>query len=198
MHPSEHQISRDLLREALRDALLAAVESGRGGGIGAVPCRASAALYALLGHHPIDRRGRCRSCRTRGTVVGRRRRVCQVLVAARFYLHQPELVLLWHLADKSDERNQAPAVSPPPTPAVPLGRDGRTETTAGPGSPSPERPRPRRAPSDGQAPPRSDRPPPRSPLVTRCCLPGNTAGGVTEVTHVLEVPGVERPPIASP
>lgn len=140
VHPSEYQISRDLLREALRDALLAAVESGRGGGIGSVSCRASAALYALLGHHSIDRRGRCRSCRARRTVVGRRRHVCRVLVAARFYLHQPELVLLWHLASKSDERNQAPAVSPPPALAVPLGRDGRTGTTAGPGSPSPDAP----------------------------------------------------------
>lgn len=140
VHPSEYQISRDLLREALRDSLLAAVEPGRGEGIDSVPYRASAALYALLGHHPIDWRGRCRSCRARRTAIGRRRRVYQVLVAARFYLHQPELLLLWHLASKSDERNQSPAVSPPPASAVPLGQDGRTGTTAGTGSSSPETP----------------------------------------------------------
>ena len=102
---SVHQTIRQLLREALRDALLAAAESGRnggggGGGIGSVPGRACAALYALLRDHEIDRRGRCRYCRGGGAVVARRR-TCRVFVTARFYLLQPEYVLVRHLAGET-------------------------------------------------------------------------------------------------
>ncbi len=68
MSLSVHQTSHDLLREVLRGELLAVVESEAGGGeaIGSLHCRASAALYALLGAHPLDRHGRCRSCRRGG------------------------------------------------------------------------------------------------------------------------------------
>ncbi len=94
MRPSVHQTGHELMREMLRDGLLAAAG---GGELGSVQSRASAALYVLLGDHPVDRRGRCRSCRRPGAVVGGRRRRCRVHRAARFYLYQPEQVLLGHL-----------------------------------------------------------------------------------------------------
>ena len=85
MSPNVHQTSHELLREALRGAMGAAVGSGRGdGGIGSIPWRASdTALYALLGAHPVDRRGRCRSCHGLRALLGRGRRICRVLVVAR-------------------------------------------------------------------------------------------------------------------
>ncbi len=99
MSVNVHQTSYELLRETLRDALAAAAGSGHGdGGIGFTSYRASAALYALLGDHPVDRRGRCRSCRSLRAL--RWRRVCRVLVAARFYLYQPEDMLLRLLASE--------------------------------------------------------------------------------------------------
>ncbi|MGH4014384.1 MAG: hypothetical protein ACRDSL_10765 [Pseudonocardiaceae bacterium] len=49
-------------------------------------CQAAAALYALLLAHPIDRRGRCRSCRRSGAVLGLRRRSCRVYLEAGFFL----------------------------------------------------------------------------------------------------------------
>ena len=111
-----HQTSHELLREALRGGLAAAVGSGRGDGeIGSIPCRASAALYALLGDHPVDQRGRCRSFRGLCTRLGRRGRVCRVLVAARFYLYQPEDMLLCLLASELDQS----AASPPNADAAP-------------------------------------------------------------------------------
>jgi hypothetical protein len=107
-----HQTSYELLREMLRGALMAAVGSGHGdGGIGSTPGRASAALYALLGAHPVDQRGCCRSCRAMGTLPGRRRRVCRVLLAAWFYLYQPKDILPGLLAS---ELHQHP--TPPPSP----------------------------------------------------------------------------------
>ncbi len=106
MSSNVHQTSYELLRETLRDALVTAAGSGRGG-IGCTTCRASAALYALLGEHSVDRRGRCRCCR--GPRVLRRRRVCRVLVAARFYLYQSEDMLLRLLASELAQH-----VTPPP------------------------------------------------------------------------------------
>ena len=103
MSPSVYQAGHELMRETLRDALLAAVDSEGGGGLGSAQCRASAALYVLLGDHAIDRRGRCRSCRRPNALVGRRRRICRVYLAARFYLYQPDRVLLRHLAGVLDE-----------------------------------------------------------------------------------------------
>jgi hypothetical protein len=39
--------------------------------------------------HSVDRRGRCRSCRRPGAVLGLRRRRCRVHGEARFCLQQP-------------------------------------------------------------------------------------------------------------
>lgn len=96
---SVHQTSYDLLRESLRDDPVAAVESGNGSlGHESVHFRASAALYALLGDHPIDRRGRCRCCYGPRALLARRRRFCRVYLVARYYLHQPDDLLLDNLA----------------------------------------------------------------------------------------------------
>lgn len=87
--PSEYEISYALLCKRLRGALENAVLAGPGAdGIGSVPWQANAALYMLLMGHPVDRRGRCRSCRRSGAVLGFRRRRCRVHGEARFWLLQ--------------------------------------------------------------------------------------------------------------
>ena len=66
---SAQQTSHELLREVLRGFVLAAIESGPCSGgetTGSVQWRACAVLYQLLSNHPLDRRGRCRSCRRPG------------------------------------------------------------------------------------------------------------------------------------
>jgi hypothetical protein len=75
-------INDDPLREALHSVLIAA------DGIDSIQFRACAALYALLIAHPVDQRGRCRSCRRPGAVLGLRRRRCRVHGEARFCLLQ--------------------------------------------------------------------------------------------------------------
>ena len=89
-------INDDPLREALHSVLVAAVEAspGAAGGIDSIQSRACAALYVLLMAHSVDRRGRCRSCRRPGAVLGLRRRRCRVHGEARFcLLQQPAEVL---------------------------------------------------------------------------------------------------------
>ncbi|MGH3899538.1 MAG: hypothetical protein ACRDTA_15110 [Pseudonocardiaceae bacterium] len=85
------QVSSERVCQELRDALRAAVEPGPGaaGGIESIQCRASAALYQLLMDHPVDLRGRCRSCRRPGAVLALRRRLCRVHIKADYWLHQP-------------------------------------------------------------------------------------------------------------
>jgi len=122
---SVHQTSHGLLREALRGDLLAGLGSGGDdGGLGGTEYRARAALYALLGDHPIDRRGRCRCCRGRRALLGRRCRVCRVLAAVRFSVHQPVPVVLEQLASDAQ---------PAATPVDPRARDGRPTPRRGRG-----------------------------------------------------------------
>jgi hypothetical protein len=83
---SVHQTSHGQLSGVLRVAARVAVESESE--VGSIGCRASAALYSLLAAHPVDRRGRCRSCRGPGW-LGRRRRVCMVFQKAHYWLRQP-------------------------------------------------------------------------------------------------------------
>lgn len=96
------QTSHQLMCDALRGVLLRAVHAGLGAldGIGSIQCQASAVLYLLLRDHPIDRRGRCRSCRRSGVMVGLRRRCCRIhLTASYWLLRQPDKAqLLSHLA----------------------------------------------------------------------------------------------------
>lgn len=114
-----HQTSNELLRETLGTVLLAAVRAGPGvaQGISSVQCRAVAALYLILLNHPIDRRGRCRSCRRPGAVFGRRYRRCRVHSWVDFWLRQPdERVLLGHLVS---ELNQQLPRQPEPSQSLP-------------------------------------------------------------------------------
>jgi hypothetical protein len=88
----------------LRGALHTVVDS-RSGAVDAVArigWRAAAVLYLLLRDHPINRWGRCRSCRYPGTIIGFRRRRCQVHITANYWLLcQPnEVLLLSHLANE--------------------------------------------------------------------------------------------------
>jgi len=103
MSTSVHQMSYDLLCQVLRAVLLDVVESGSHAvrRIEVVEVKACAALYGILLGHPIDRQGRCRSCRRPGAVFGWRRRRCWVRVEASFWLHQPNhTFLLSRLADE--------------------------------------------------------------------------------------------------
>lgn len=99
MSPSARQTSYDLLCRVLRGVLRDAVQAGPGaaGGIGTVECQAVATLYLLLMDHPIDQRGRCRSCRRPGAVFGPRWRRCRVHAKANMCLHQLDEVLLLRL-----------------------------------------------------------------------------------------------------
>lgn len=99
MSPSVHQTSYQLLCESLGQVLVGVVEAGAV--VGSVEVRAVAALYELLRDHPVDRLGRCRSCRLPGEVVGLRRRRCRVHRTAHFYLHHPDdAFFLSHLASE--------------------------------------------------------------------------------------------------
>lgn len=51
----------------------------------------------MLLAHPIDWRGRCRSCRRSGAVLGLRRRPCRVYIDAGFYLLASGELLRTHL-----------------------------------------------------------------------------------------------------
>lgn len=97
---SVHQTSQHLNCETLRDALRSRRDSGRGdrSAIGSIPWRAVAALYMLLLDHPVDRRGRCRSCRRPAAVLGRRWRRCRVHGEATLWLRQPAEFLRSQLA----------------------------------------------------------------------------------------------------
>lgn len=152
MSPTVYQTEHDLLCEMLRGLLMGEVESAhRAGECGQVGCGAGAALHSLLAAHPVDRRGRCRSCRSPGW-LGRRCRVCLVLVKAHYWLRQPTHIVWAHLADElgvdvpgphgaadPEATEVLPRTEPDPpgsrtepiqTPTVPLppslGRGGRT------------------------------------------------------------------------
>lgn len=100
-----HQTSHRLMRQELYATLRAIIDSARiGSEIDPNQLRTSAALYVLLRAHPVDTRGRCRSCRGRGGLPGRRRRVCRVYLAARYYLHQPDNVVLRHVATELEQQ----------------------------------------------------------------------------------------------
>jgi hypothetical protein len=98
---SAHQTIHDHLRRMLRGAVQAAMRSQVKGAVGSMGCRASAALDALLAAHPVDRVGRCRSCRRPGALLGRRRRRCLIYLIVRYWLRQPDEVLRSHLASET-------------------------------------------------------------------------------------------------
>ncbi|MGH4000231.1 MAG: hypothetical protein ACRDTJ_22540, partial [Pseudonocardiaceae bacterium] len=84
----------------MRSAVRAAMESEANDAVGSMGCRASAALDALLAAHPVDRVGRCGSCRRPGALLGRRRRRCLIYLTVRYWLRQPDEVLRSHLANE--------------------------------------------------------------------------------------------------
>ncbi len=112
---SAQQTTHRLMSEALCRDLRDAVEAGSldGGKTGSIRCRACFVLYLLLCDHPVDRRGRCRSCRRPGAVLGQRRRTCRIHAKASFWLRQPDDVVLRHLASELNHR---------PAPAAGTGR----------------------------------------------------------------------------
>lgn len=172
-HPTTYQASHSLLQAVLRDALLDMVGSAHGlQGIGRVGLGACAGLYSLLAAHPVDRQGRCRSCRSPGW-LGHRRQVCMVFQKAHYWLRQPGHRLQAHLASELDvdlpplpdaadpEATEVlprvePDLSDPPTdllqtpaiPPTPTAQAGRPELDHGGAGEHPERRRPRRGPSD--------------------------------------------------
>lgn len=128
----------EVLRGVLRDGVLAG--PGPGEGIGSLRCRVSGALYALLSAHPVDRRGRCRSCRRWGAVLGRRRRLCWVNIHAGFWLRQPEWFLHSRVAAECGLVDLSPAAAPGRAsatgPADPAVTDMLPRTAAQAGDPS--------------------------------------------------------------
>ena len=93
---AEHGLPRGMLRRFL----MAEVQSSRDADqCGRMVCGAVAALDSLLAAHPLDRRGRCRSCQRPGW-LGRRRRVCPIYVEARYWLRQPTHRVHAHLTSE--------------------------------------------------------------------------------------------------
>lgn len=110
------QTSHRLLCDALRGVLSQTVHApGAVDRISSIQYRASAVLYTLLLDHSIDRRGRCRSCRRPGAMIGLRRRPCRIHIRASYWLlHQlDEALLRSHLADEL-EQGTAPGGMPWP------------------------------------------------------------------------------------
>jgi hypothetical protein len=90
--PSVDQAIYDALYTTLRRVLRTGVHAGAGAeeGLDSFLCRVVGALYALLMDHPIDRNGRCRSCRRPGSVLGRHRQDCGVYEEVSYWLGEPE------------------------------------------------------------------------------------------------------------
>jgi hypothetical protein len=121
---SVYQTDYEFMCKVLCGVLADGVRAGLGAeeGIGSLRCRVSGALYALLLTHPVDERGRCRSCRPPGAVFGFRRRRCGVHREASYWLRQPD----WLLYSRG---SPGVAVGPP----IATGREHRTREHDPPG-----------------------------------------------------------------
>ena len=98
--PTRYQTEHGVLREMLHRFLVDTVQSPRGvAGCGQVVCGAVAVLDSLLAAHPVDQRGRCRSCRY-PRWLGRRPPVCVVFLQAHYWLRQPTPGVQAHLASE--------------------------------------------------------------------------------------------------
>lgn len=128
-----NQTSHRLVCDALRGVLRHLAPAGPGAveEIGSIPYRVSAVLYTLLLDHPIDRWGRCRSCRRPGAIIGLRRRPCRIYLKASYWLlRQPdEAILRSHLADDLG-LSTAPALGAE-TPQPPTNLGGSLVITGG-------------------------------------------------------------------
>lgn len=116
---TSHRLVCDTLHGVLRQ--FAEARPGAGEEIGSMLCRVSAVVYTLLLDHPIDRRGRCRSCRGPGPLIGLRRRPCRIYLRASYWLlRQPdEAILRSHLGDDLGLRTMLAPGAETSTPAVP-------------------------------------------------------------------------------
>jgi hypothetical protein len=151
MSPPVHQTEHGLLCEVLRGFLIGTVVSSRGAdGCGRAGYGAGAALYSLLAAHPVDGRGRCRSCRGRRW-WGRRRQVCLVFLTAHYWLRQPSHIVQAHLVaelgiDGATPRGAAdPEATEVPGWVEPHCGDSRAEPCQTPAVLSPLSPGPRGA-----------------------------------------------------
>ncbi len=112
------QTSHRLMCDALSRVLCKAVQADPDAidGIGLIQCQACAVLYILLRDHPIDRRGRCQSCRRPGAMVGPRRRCCRIHITASYWLlRQPDqALLLSHLSSELGLDTAPPRAGHPP------------------------------------------------------------------------------------
>jgi hypothetical protein len=197
-YQASYNVTCEALRKVLRDA--GQVDAGQVDSVSGVPWRFCAALYSLLLDHPVDHRGRCRSCRRPGAVLGFRRRRCQVHRLAYFYLRESSDFLRSHVArelDTPDQSRKAPAV-PPSGPPSGGRKGGRPASDHGGAGERPDRPRSRRGP-------RPDAPPsavcshtaPRAALgscltLPYCpdCLRGVTTPGPGRCQRRLHRPGL--------
>jgi hypothetical protein len=178
---SVHQTSYGWLCDALRGA---ARGEASGPGIDAIGCRATGALNALLAAHPVDRRGRCRSCRRPGALLGRGRRTCLIYWTAHYWLLQPVEALRFRLDPEvqvhGDASSPSHTVDRDVTDAQPQGAPGSSGQPPRRPIPTPVVPPPlppRRCPRAGRPDPdhggtgvysdnspRSRRVPPRNPV----------------------------------
>lgn len=129
--PSVDQAIYDALYTTLRRVLRTGVHAGAGTeeGLDSFLCRVVGALYALLMDHPIDRNGRCRSCRRPGSVLGRHRQDCGVYEEVSYWLGEPEkhlrerMAYQWGLNPPTDmsttPRPASPGATGMPTPTAP-------------------------------------------------------------------------------
>ncbi|MGH3692674.1 MAG: hypothetical protein ACRDRX_01490 [Pseudonocardiaceae bacterium] len=85
-HGNVYQAGYHRLRDVLHSAVTHTGSDARDG-VESLAWRTGVALDSLLAAHPVDRRGRCRSCRR--PRFWRRRRACMVFQQAHYWLRQP-------------------------------------------------------------------------------------------------------------
>lgn len=95
VYQASYQRLRDVLHNAVTHA--AHTSSDARDGVGSLGWRMVGALDSLLAAHPVDRRGRCQSCR-RSRFWKRHQRVCMVFQQAHYWLRQPAEQLPDHLS----------------------------------------------------------------------------------------------------
>jgi hypothetical protein len=131
VHQISHHLMCDALSETLRQAVRARPSAAEG--ISSIGCRATAVLYSLLLDHPIDRRGRCRSCRRRHEDALLGIRGCRIHLTAGYWLlfRADKTILLSHLACELGLADARPPRARPPGAGNPRARSLLTVTARG-------------------------------------------------------------------
>ncbi|HET9254073.1 MAG TPA: hypothetical protein VFO16_02580 [Pseudonocardiaceae bacterium] len=133
---ARHRLVCDALGDEVRHAVRAAGPDAFDG-TASIQHRAAAALYLLLLDHPVDRQGRCRSCRRPGAMITFRSRRCRILVMASYWLlcqsggARPRSLLAPDLA--GDTTSGAPAGSRAEPAQTPAGRRSSLPPPCAPG-----------------------------------------------------------------